>query len=708
MVVVQRAGVIPPLTDAYHERVDTGPDLGSALRPGEIVVLTQGERTVAAPAGQGGTGTTQLAAGYARAAWNSQAVGLTAWVTATDRDAVIAGFAHAADTVGAARPGDDAPTAAAHFVTWLAHTGRPWVLILDNLTAVADLEDLWPAGPAGRVVVTTQLVEPALREAAAGRRPGARIVPVSGFSRRESLSYLVSWLTADQQLGAIDLAEDLDDLPLGLAQATAVMSLTGLGCREYRALLAERRKSMPAVPGVSAAVLATTSLAADCADRQQPKGMAWPALALAALLDPHGIPAAVLTTPAACDYITGQPGTTQDDNQNLARATLTALAAADLISIDPESLVRTVRMHPSVQTAIRALMPLAGLRQTVLAAANALIQAWPEPGRRRTQLDQALRDCAAALDAAAEGMPQTTADRQQEGAGPQSPLWQPDAHPLLFRRGLSLEDSGLTSSAISYWQRLVATSIRRLGSGHASTAAARDRLAGAYESAGRSGEAIALFSNALADRERAQGPGAPGAIAARGRLAHAYLSAGQPAVAIPLYEQAAGDSGRQSGPRHAATLTVRAQLADAYQAADRGRDAIAAYASLATDAERTFGAGHAVTLDARASLAEAYLASGKVKNAILQYKRMLTDQETSCGHDHPDTITARAGLASALRRGGRHADATAQYEQVLADWERTVGPDHPDTIAARANLAFCYRSAGQLREAIPVYARTLA
>jgi tetratricopeptide (TPR) repeat protein len=694
------SGVIPPLADAYRQRLETGPDLRSALRPGETVVLTQAEKTVAAPAGQGGTGTTQLAAEYARAVWTSRTADLIAWVTATGREAIVSGFAQAADTVGAALPDDDAETAAARFVRWLARTERSWVLILDHLTAAADLEDLWPAGPAGRVIITTALTELTLRESAAGHRRGTRIVPVSGFSRRESVFYLASWLTADQQLGGIDLAEDLDDLPLGLAQATAVMSLTGLGCQEYRALLAERRKHMPAVLGVSAALLATTSLAVGYADRQQPEGMAWPALALAAMLDPYGIPEAVLTSPAACGYITGQPDT-QKDAQNLAHAALTALAAAGLISVDPESLVRTVRLHPAVRTAVRALVSPAALRPAVLAAADALMQVWPEPGHR----DQAFRDCAAAVGVAAETVPQT--GPQQDHAGPRSPLWQPDAHPLLLRRGLSLEDSGLDGAAISYWQRLGATSIRLLGSGHASTAAARDGLAAAYESAGRSREAIAMFQNALADRTRTQGPDAPTTIAARGRLAHAYLSAGQPAAAIPLYEQAVGDSHRQSEPGHAAILTMRAQLAYAYAAADRGRDALAAYASLATDAEGMLGAGHPVTMDARASLAGAYLASGKAKNAIQQHTRMLADQEAIHGHDHPDTITARANLASALRRSGKQKDAITQYEQVLADRERTVGPDHPDTIAARANLAFGYRSAGLLRDAIPVYIQTL-
>jgi hypothetical protein len=63
---------------------------------------------------------------------------------------------------------------------------------------------------------------------------GTRIVPVGGFSRREALSYLSSRLTdyPDQRIEALDLGEDVDGLPLALAQATAVMNVRKLGCRE--------------------------------------------------------------------------------------------------------------------------------------------------------------------------------------------------------------------------------------------------------------------------------------------------------------------------------------------------------------------------------------------------------------------------------------------------------------------------------------------
>src|SRR5487761_646334 len=239
---------------------------------------------------------------------------------------------------------------------------------------------------------------------------------------------------------------------------------TSADCRGYRALLSERRANMSALAGagVSAAVLATWSLAAECAHELSPPGLAWPALALAAMMDRNGIPGAVLTSPAACSYIAGHPSTAGGTDQNIVRAAINNLAQVGLVTIDPASAVRTVRMHGSVQAAVRAWLPRADLEQVVLTAADALLQTWPE-GDASPQLDQALRDCAAELRATDTAL--------------QNMLWKPEAHPLLFRAGLSLEGSRLAEAAIAYWQTMVSTSTRLLGAAHANAVVARDRLA---------------------------------------------------------------------------------------------------------------------------------------------------------------------------------------------------------------------------------------
>jgi tetratricopeptide (TPR) repeat protein len=722
------SGTVPPLADAYYPREQSGPNLASSIRPGQTVVLVHGEESgqdSRVPAAQGGTGKTQLAVEFTHAMWNTRTVEILIWVNAASRESVITGFAQAANTVDTSQPTEGAETAAARFVSWLAHTRRPWALVIDDLAELSDLEDLWPSGASGRVLITTRLPASAFEDAMAEVGPAQastaqastaqgstaegmnlRVVPVPGLNRREALDYVTSRLSdyPDQRIEALDLGEDLDGLPLALAQATAAMSARRQGCREYRALLAERIGHMPAVPGVSAAVLATWSIAAECAHELPPTGLAWPALVLAAMLDHHGVPGAVLTSPASCGYIAGRPSTANAADQNMVRAAINNLAQAGLVTIDPVSPVRTVQIHASVQAAVRAYLPAADLEQVVLAAADALLETWPDGDGdgtgtgaaaqspfQQAQLEQALRDCAATLRASDGGL-----------------LWKPEAHPLLFRAGLSLEHSRLSEAAITYWKSMVATSTRLLGPAHANAVVARDRLAAAYEAAGKSADAIAVFQTALAEREQHQGAEHPETIAARAHLAHAYQSAGRPADAIGLYERTVADSARLLGAAHPVTLDARASLAETYQASGEPREATAAYEALLADAEHHLGVGHPTTLGARASLGAAYAASGRAKDAIGQFQRALSDQERMHGPDHPDTIAARASLASAYRSAGKQKEAIGQYDRVLADRERISGADHPDTIAARANLAYAHRSAGRLREAVPLYERTLA
>ena len=396
------------------------------------------------------------------------------------------------------------------------------------------------------------------------------------------------------------------------------------------------------VNSVSPSVLATWSLAAECAHQLPPAGVASPALALAAMLDPHGIPGAVLTSPAGCGYIAGRPSAAEAADQTLVHAAITNLARVGLVSVDPASPVRTVRMHASVQAAVHAYLPPADFEQAVLAAAEALLQAWPEPAGNADQLERAplngprsngqssSRSCVtaparcgrpSAVPRPAEGghhaRPRPAERRRAPGdqvAQPhQSMLWQPEAHPVLFRKGLSLEANGLADPAITYWQTMLITSTRLLGNAHANAVTAQDRLAAAYESAGRFGDAIAVFSSALADREHNSGPEHPDTIAARGRLAHAYSSAGRPGEAVALYEQIGGRAARQLGPGHPVTLAARASLAAAYQAAARGKEALTAYQMLMADSEKLLGARHPSTLATRDSLAAAFLAAGQPK-----------------------------------------------------------------------------------------------
>ncbi len=163
------SGGVPPLADSYFTRAESGLDLASSLRPGETVVLVHGAETDVAPGAQGGTGKTQLAVEFAHVMWNTRAVEILVWVSAASRESVITGFAQAANTVDASQPDEGAEIAAARFVAWLDRTRRPWALIIDDLAELSDLEELWPTGVSGRVLITTRLPATAFAPSCAAR-----------------------------------------------------------------------------------------------------------------------------------------------------------------------------------------------------------------------------------------------------------------------------------------------------------------------------------------------------------------------------------------------------------------------------------------------------------------------------------------------------------------------------------------------------------
>jgi hypothetical protein len=537
-----RSGTVPPLAESFSPRPETGFDFMLSPAPGKTVVLAPPTTTEAAGggplAGMGGTGKTQLGSALARFLWASGAVDLLAWVPASSRDSLVTGYAQAAAAVGAPGADQGQEAAAFAFTDWLAETGRPWLVVLDDVADLADTDELWPRGAAGRVLVTTRL------PAAAAAGPGRKIIQVGPFSPREALSYLTAGLYPEQRTGAIDLAGDVGCLPLALAQAAAVIADTGADCQRYRTHFADRTRQLPFTrrDRYAAVVAATWSISLDRADSTSPAGLARAALALIALLDPSGIPEAVLTSRAACEYICGRgaAGTPADESQ--VRSVLDRLRCVGLVSIDPGTASRTVGMHSLVQATAQQLIPPAMLRPAAAAAASALLQAWPHRDREPL-VAQALRDCTASLHRAAADL-----------------LWTPVTHPLLLRAGQSLDRAGLPSLAISYWRGMVGIGTRVLGPGHASTLLARDHLAAACKAAARPQDAIAALENNLAEREQALGHDHPETLAARARLASAYHVLGRRTEAVAVFERTLADCERFLPAAHPMTQTVRENL----------------------------------------------------------------------------------------------------------------------------------------------------
>jgi tetratricopeptide (TPR) repeat protein len=686
--------MVPSLADGFTARPETAPGLAGALVPGAAVALVPAREArqareaeqadgaeQARKAGSadwlGSCGKTQLAVYAAESMWRSGDVDLMAWLDASSRASLLSGFVEAAAATASDHVAD-AESVAGSFVEWLGETSRSWLIVLDDLRDAADLDGLWPAGPAGRVLITT-----ADTGTVSGRYP-VHPLAVPEFSTREALSYLMGRLTADpdQRLGAIDLVVDLGCEPPALAQASSMIASSRLTCRDYRGYFAQRRAQLAGTAaGAKSAAAVTWTLSVEHAERLSPGGGAQYLLAFAALLDGHAIPGAVFATPATCEYL-GEGGGGAPVDPTVAWNALLGLERAGLLTVDPATTPPTVRMTPTVQAAIRAATTKGVFERAARAAADALLEVWPAE-EKQPWLAAGLRSCAVVL---------------QDAAG--DALWAGDScHPVLVRAGRSMDDARLTGPAVAYWRELAATSDRIVGPSSPDTLMAGSKLADALMVAGQAAEAVAWAQWVVAGRTRVLGANEPSTIAARITLGQAFVAAGKPEAALPVLEDAVGDCERVLGNDNLDTLRARDELAATCRAAGRPDDAIGLYRRTLADHERIQGPQHPDTMTARQHLADTLLASGRVKDAISQLKRVVADRERVLGADHLDTIVARGHLASAYHSAGKMASALQLYEQACEDYARVLGPDDPETLERRANLGNAYYKAGRLTDA---------
>jgi tetratricopeptide (TPR) repeat protein len=675
-----RVGDMPPLADGFSDRPDTARGILDALIAGSTIALVPGSEFAEGKQNWlGASGKTQIAVMLAETLWRSGAVDMVVWISATSRSAVLSGYVQAWVAATGIEPTGTAESVAARFVSWLAETRQPWLVVLDDLPSVDELDGLWPEGPAGRLLITSA------QSTVAATRHRTRVFPVGFFSVREALSCLTERLSVNpaQRQGAIDLIEALGREPLALAQAVAVIANSSLACRDYRDYFVRRRQQIGVAAGeVPSAASVTWTLSLGQAETLLPGQSVRLMLVLVALLDGHAVPGTVFDTQSASVYLGGTAvgfGTPVDAQP--AWDALLVIERAGLITIDRAEGPPTILMSPVVQAAIRLAAPAAFRDRAVRTAAAALLEAWPadepEPWTAAT-----LRANAASLQGAATDI-----------------LWADGCHPLLLRAGRSLDGAGLVGPAVEYWRELAVTCDNKLAPGHPDALVVASQLAGAYLAAGYGAEAVAWYQRVLAERSRELAPGHPAVIAARVSLAGALIAAGEAGDAVTVLTRAVAESEQFRGPGHLDTLAVRDELARAYESAGDVPAAVRLLTRTLAERERLQGAHDGHTMTTRDQLAAAQLADGKVKQAISGYKRVLADRAAVLGHDHPDTIATKASLAGAYYASGRMPSAVQFSEQTCADSERVLGADHADTLARRTSLAHLYYAVGRVGDA---------
>ena len=652
-----------------------------SLVPGTTLALVPGSAFAEGPSNWlGACGKTQIAVIIAESLWRAGTIDVLIWVSATNRASILSTYVQASVAAFGIEPTGTAESVAARLVSWLAVTGKSWLVVLDDLQDATDLDGLWPEGPAGRVLVTGRQ-----SSLASGRR-GIQVIPVGFFSVREALNCLTERLSVNpaQRQGAIDLIEALGREPLALAQAASVVANSTLACRDYRDYFARRRQQIGVAAGeVPSAAAVTWTLSLGQAESLLPGASVRLMLVLVALLDGHGIPGAIFSTPAVAAYLGGAVTPfAQAVDPKPAWDALLAIERAGLVSVNRSVSPPTIGMSSVLQAAIKLAAPANVQEPAARAAASALLEAWPtdEP---EPWTANALRVNVASLQNAAPDV-----------------LWADGCHPVLLRAGRSMDEGRLIGPAVEYWRDLSARCDTKLMPGHPDALVVAAHLAAAFLSAGYASEAVHWYQRVLGERGRELAPGHPAIIAARINLAKALVLSGEPTDAVTVLLRAVSECEQFRGPGHPDTLSARDELAAAYQAAGDVAAASRLLTRNLTDRERLQGPRDAETMATRDRLAAASLAAGKVKDAISHYKRVLSDREKVLGPGHPDTIATTANLAAAYQAAGRMPAAMQLSEQCCADSERVLGSDHSDTLTRMANLAYLFYAVGRVGDAV--------
>ncbi|MGW2740735.1 NB-ARC domain-containing protein [Streptomyces sp. NPDC001450] len=656
--------------------------------------------------GTAGVGKTQQAARLARAAWQEGRVDLLLWVTAADRDAVVAGYAQAiAEITGSDAAGGSSAAAAEQaaqaFLAWLRPgaegSRRRWLIVLDDVADPEDLRGLWPPeNPGGQVLITSRRRDVA--------QPGLNrvVVPVDGFTPGEATTYLSEVLTAYGRepgpvgdLGA--LGHELGYLPLALAQAAAHLAGAGQDCGTYLGLLREYdllggpdewsgvRRGCPlagllpgpgALPdGQGVAVTEAWRSLLDRADRLPPANLARPLLQVASLLPVEGAPESVFTSRACAEYVQqhrAAPVPGQLPRGEDITAALGVLDRLGLIDHAPRGSgdpYRAVRVHPVLQRSVREGLSADRIRGLARTVASAWVEAADTHG----------------ADPAFVPVLAGAADVLRAHAA--AALWSPFAPPATGVLGVSLNEL--------------------FGDPHPDTHELLFRTGELHGTTGRSAARARDYFEWLAGEVlRRQGPDSPSLEAARARQAHWQGESGDAHGAVAAYAALLDQQSRVFGPHHARTFATRAALGRWREAAGDAAGAAAAYAELLPLQQRTFGTDSPWALDTCAELARLKGESGDAYGAATVYETLLNDlirvlggrgdlqprvgpygNEATVRSNWLKVFAAHHGHAHWRGRAGDAAGAAVSFTHLLNEQIRVLDPDHPDVRATREELA---------------------
>jgi Tfp pilus assembly protein PilF len=640
----------PLRNPAFTGRAQILEELGRRLEAGRVAVV--------AVRGLGGVGKSQVALEYAYRMCESGRYEVAGWVRADSAVTVAEDLAAIAPLLGIDADGPTGELAAA--VVAALGARRDWLVVFDNAQTPADLTAMLPGG-GGHVLITSR-----------NRRWGriAAQLDLEVFTRAESVAFVNARSGRDEPDAAAELAGELGDLPLALAQAAAYIDTRSVTVGDYLALyrdpvLARRlRDEGLESEEYPASVARTWLLSMGQLFGERPAAVEL--LRLCAFFDPDDINLDLLAAGAA---LIGQVLAAALSDP-LARAeTAGALARASLVTVPAQGRLRIHRLVQAVtrdqldddQAAACAQRAL-GLLSAVFPVKPQEYSSWPICASLAPHIESVVM--------LAESYPDLAAHRAD----------------LLGALGTYLAASAQFSAARAALERAVAMKETAYGLDHPRVARTVANLGNVQRLLGELSAARRSLERALAIDEATHGPDHPEVAKTLGNLGILQSELGELRTARETFERALAIEEAAHGPDHpevAITLgnlgILQSELGELRTARETLQRALAmkeaAYGPDDPDVARTLS-----------NLANTQRQLGELPAACRTLERALAIEEIAYGPDHPEVaITLRNLGALQAELGELHAARTT-FERAVGIFQAAYGPNHPEVVETLGKL----------------------
>jgi tetratricopeptide (TPR) repeat protein len=654
---VAREGLLASLHRAVgHAAEKTGPDGSADGRGTAVPVLLRGAI---------GVGKSRLAAEYAR--WHAGEYGAVWWIDAQDPRTIPAQFAALAAAAGLVTDWDVATGLPALFGA-LRRRGR-WMVVFDAAAGPAAVAEYLPSfGPDGDVIITSRTADWGLADVVT--------CPVSRFERDESLRLLARHLGPDEAAELEKLAAAVDDLPLAVTQAAALLKSGLFTVDEYTRLLPDSIGGMLALGAQRGREPASVAAAWD------------PALARLAAAEPGtaelvGLLSVLGAAPVPFGWLTAVDSAAPGESVRRA-GLIKHVADSGLIPVEG----RAFHPYPLFQSYVRDRTDakrLAGLREkarALLAGSNSADS--PDPlDPRAWDLFGALLPHVFAVDLAASPSAECRS------------LLLRVAHHLVVR-GDARGARDLAGPAFERWWE-------ESGPDDPLVIEAASQLARAQFRLGDYAAAAHLDEDVLARRTLSEGPESLGALEAAHDLAMDRWALGKQSPDTYAFEAIVEQRRRALGPEHPETLRSIHNLAHTRRACGDYAAALDLDQPMLRAQRERLGADHPDTLRSAYAVALDLRGLGQWQAALEIDQDTYARAREQYGADHPDTLRAAFAVALGLFRADDLPGAVELAQDTLERRRRVFGDDHADTantallidrLSARAGMAESAGSAG--------------